>query len=331
MKKYKCAIIGYGYMGKIRHNVVNKIPKLDLKYIIDENINIIPNSYKYIKLNSYKALDFDNIDIIFVCTPNNISPLIVKKALKFNKKIFCEKPPARNLRDVANIRKYKNSSTNLMFGFNHRFHPAIEKAKKLIDSKKFGKVISLRGVYGKSGGINFKKSWRNNIKISGGGILLDQGIHMIDIFRFFCGNFEKIKSFQSNSFWKFDIEDNAFLILKNKNNQLASLHSSSTLWRHTFRIDVTLEKGYFLVEGLLSKTGSYGQEKITYAPRQFENISKAIGNPTETVVYYDTDNSWLNEVKAFLKFIENKSKIKINNIDDAYSAMQIVDKAYKQD
>ena len=165
-----------------------------------KNINIIPNSYKYIKLKSYKELDFDNIDIIFVCTPNNISPLIVKKALKFNKKIFCEKPPARNLRDVINIRKYKNSSTNLMFGFNHRFHPAIEKAKKLIDSKKFGKVISIRGVYGKSGGINFNKSWRNNIKISGGGILLDQGIHMIDIFRFFCGNFEKVKSFQSNSF-----------------------------------------------------------------------------------------------------------------------------------
>ena len=153
---------------------------------------------------------------------------------------------------------------------------------------------------------------------------------MIDIFRYFCGHFDKIKCFKSNTFWKFDIEDNAFLILKNRKNQIASLHSSSTLWRHTFRLDVTLEKGYFLVEGLLSKTGSYGQEKITYAPRQFENISKAIGNPKESVIYYDTDNSWFKEIKAFLKFIDNKSNININNIDDAYNAMKIVDKAYKQ-
>jgi predicted dehydrogenase len=330
MSIYNCAIIGYGYMGKIRHSVINQISELNLKLIIDKNIKIIPNSNEYKVFNKYQIIDFKNIDIVFVCTPNNISPKIVKNLLKSNKYIFCEKPPARKLSEVINIKKIKNSNKNLMFGFNHRFHPAIEMAKKIIDNKKYGKVISIRGVYGKSGGINFKNSWRNNKKISGGGILLDQGIHMIDIFRFFCGNFEKIKCFKSNSFWKFDIEDNAFLILKNNKNQLASLHSSSTLWRHTFRIDVALEKGYFLVEGLLSKTGSYGQEKITYAPRQFENTSKALGNPTETVIYYDTDNSWKSEVITFLKFIKNKSLIKINNIDDAYKAMKIVELAYKQ-
>ncbi len=327
---YNCAIIGYGYMGKIRHHVVNRISNIKIRYIVDSNESKIPKGKDYKIINDYEKINFNKIDIVFVCTPNNISPKIVKKFLILNKFVFCEKPPAKNLKDIIKIKKIKNSYTNLMFGFNHRFHPAIEKAKKIIDTKKYGKVISARGVYGKSGGLNFRNSWRNKKNISGGGILLDQGIHMIDIFRFFCGDFEKIKCFKSNLFWKFDIEDNAFLILKNKKNQLASLHSSSTLWRHTFRIDVTLEKGYFLIEGLLSKTGSYGQEKITYAPRQFENTSKALGNPTETVIYYDTDNSWENELRSFLKYIKNKSKIKINNIDDAYNAMKIIDIAYKQ-
>ena len=120
------------------------------------------------------------------------------------------------------------------------------------------------------------------------------------------------------------------MILKNKNNQLAQLHSSSTLWRHTFRIDITLEKGYILIEGLLSKTGSYGQEKITYASRQFENVSKAFGNPSESVIYYDKDSSWGLEIKKFLDFIKNNKKVSFNNFDDAYEAMKIVETAYKQ-
>ena len=152
---------------------------------------------------------------------------------------------------------------------------------------------------------------------------------MIDLFRFFCGNFENIKCYTSNSFWKFNVEDNAFLILKNNKKQLAQLHSSSTLWRHTFRMDITLEKGYILIEGLLSKTGSYGQEKITFASRQFENISNAIGNPSEKVIYFDKDNSWNFEVSKFVDFIMNNNKVSINNYNDAYEAMKIVNKAYK--
>ena len=152
---------------------------------------------------------------------------------------------------------------------------------------------------------------------------------MIDLFRFFCGDFNLIKCITSNQFWKFNVEDNAFLILKNNKNQLANLHSSSTLWRHTFRIDITLEKGYILIEGLLSKTGSYGQEKITFGSRQLGNKRKTIDNPSEKVVYFDKDNSWKIEMLKFLDFVQNNKKVNINNINDAYEAMKIVQKAYK--
>ena len=329
-KIFNCLIFGYGYMGKIRFDKIKSNSSLKLIGIYDPKLKKIKNNIdKKLIINDYKNIYNLDFDIAFVCTPNNITPKIVIDCLKNKKHVFCEKPPGKNLSDLKRISKYLNKNLKLMFGFNHRFHPAVIKAKKIIESKKFGKIITIRGVYGKSGGLRFQNSWRNDKKISGGGILLDQGIHMIDLFRFFCGNFNKIKCYTSNLFWKFGVEDNAFIILKNKINQLAFLHSSSTLWRHTFRIDITLEKGYILIEGLLSKTGSYGQEKITYASRQFENTSKAIGNPSEKVIYFDKDDSWDMEIVQFIDFIRNNKKITINNINDAYESMKIVDEAYK--
>lgn len=324
-----CAIVGFGYMGQIRLKTISEIPKLSVKIVCDSNIENIPFSKKYKITNNFNDIFKEQIDIVFVCTPNNETPNIVIKCLKHKKHVFCEKPPGRNLEDLKKIKKYINSGLKVMFGFNHRFHPAVIAANKIIKSKKLGRIITMRGVYGKSGGVNFKSSWRNNKKISGGGILLDQGIHMIDLFRFFCGDFNQVKCFHSNKFWKFDVEDNAFLIFKNNKNQLANLHSSSTLWRHTFRMDITLEKGYILVEGLLSKTGSYGQEKITYAKRQFENESKAVGNPSETVIYYDQDNSWKLEILSFISYIRKNNDVKINGFKDALKSMELVFKSYK--
>ena len=329
--KIDCAIIGYGYMGEIRARTISRIPSLNLKFICDKNIKQISKAYNCIKTKKISDVLLSDVKIIFVCTPNNITPKIVIDCLKKNKHVFCEKPPGKKLNDLNKIKKYIKKNQKLMFGFNHRFHPAVMKAKKITESNKFGKIITMRGVYGKSGGVNFKNSWRNNKKISGGGILLDQGIHMIDLFRYFCGNFNKIKCFKSNLFWKFNVEDNAFLILKNNKNQLANLHSSSTLWRHTFRIDITLEKGYILIEGLLSKTGSYGQEKITYGSRQFENVSKAIGNPSEKVIYFDKDDSWRMEILKFIEFIKKNKKVSINCFNDAYESMKIIKHAYNSD
>jgi predicted dehydrogenase len=329
-KKLKCVVFGYGYMGQIRHRVISSNSNLELIGIFDRDKSNLKDTNKNLIIEKY--LDIKNIDfdIAFVCTPNNVSPNLVVDCLKLNKHVFCEKPPGKNIKDLFKIKKQIKPNLKLMFGFNHRFHPAVLKANEFIKNDTFGKIVNIRGVYGKSGGQNFKKSWRNDPKVSGGGILLDQGIHMIDLFRFFCGNFNQIKCFSSNSFWKFKVEDNAFLILKNKINQIAFLHSSSTLWRHTFRIDITLETGFILIEGLLSKTGSYGQEKITFGKRQFENVSKAVGNPSEKVIYFDKDNSWDLEVKQFIDFIYKNNKVNINSFEDAYQSMLLVEKAYKQ-
>jgi len=332
IKKLKCVIFGYGYMGQIRHRTILSNKDTQLVGVYDpDQLKLKKMLDKKLIINKYKDVFNLDFDIAFICTPNNKTIKTIIDCLKKNKHTFCEKPAGRNFNEINKVKKYvkKKFFLKLMFGFNHRFHPAVLMTKKIIDSKKYGKIITMRGAYGKSGGVNFRKSWRNMKKISGGGILLDQGIHIVDLFRYFCGNFNKIKCFTSNKLWNFNVEDNAFLILKNKKNQLATLQSSSTMWRHTFRIEITLTKGHIFIEGFLSKTGSYGQEKVTYGPRQFENRTKALGKPAESTVYFDKDNSWNLEISKFVDYIKNNKKVDMNNFNDTCITMRMIEMAYR--
>ncbi|MBM3252535.1 MAG: Gfo/Idh/MocA family oxidoreductase, partial [Candidatus Omnitrophica bacterium] len=326
-KKFKVGIAGYGYMGQIRRRVVENNAKLELVGICDSE----PSVRKDIKgcrvFESFSQLLKKEIDIIFVCTPNYYSPEICIKSMQAGKHVFCEKPPGRNVKDIEDIIRAEKDGARLMFGFNHRFHPGVIKAKVIVDGGNLGRIIGLRGVYGKSGGKNFPKSWRNNKVISGGGILLDQGIHMLDLLLYFCGNFENIKCFVDNSFWNFDVEDNAYVILKNQKGQTAFLHSSATLWKHTFNLHVILEHGYMIIDGLLSKTGSYGREKLIVARRQFEDAADALGNPAEEITYFDRDLSWDLEVEEFIKCIENNIPVTKSSSNDALKVMELIERA----
>ena len=138
--------------------------------------------------NSKKVIESD-VKTVFICTPNHMIPELSIECLERGKHVFCEKPPGRTLDDIVRIQEAErqNPGTKLMFGFNHRFHPGVMRAKSIVDSGRLGKVVALRGLYGKSGGKNYAQSWRNDFAVSGGGILLDQGIHMLDLFNYFLG------------------------------------------------------------------------------------------------------------------------------------------------
>lgn len=325
-----CGIVGYGYMGEIRRAVIERHPEqLKLAGICDTNAAVrakITNAPVFETLDSLLAA---KPDLVFVCTPNCFSPEVCIKAMDLGLHVFCEKPPGRDVADIKDIISHERGGVKLMFGFNHRFHPGIIKAKVIADSGRFGRIINLRGLYGKSGGIQFRKSWRNNREISGGGILLDQGIHMLDLFHYFCGCFDEVKCVISNDFWKFEVEDNAFVALKNRKNQSAMLHSSATFWKHTFRLDITLEQGYITVEGLLSKSGSYGREKLILASRQFEDETAAVGNPSEETTYFDRDLSWDLEVEEFVKCVMENKPVTLSSSADALNVMQVIEDAYK--
>lgn len=332
--KLKAGIVGYGYMGKIRKTVIEEHPELELSGICDANLALTESDLRCRIHKEYQDLVKSDIDIVFVCTPNAYSPEIIIHSLNNGKHVFCEKPPGLTVDDIRRIIETEDATKplKLMFGFNHRYHPGVNEAKVLVDSGRFGKIISLRGVYGKSGGREFEKSWRNQRKISGGGILLDQGIHMLDLFRLFCGDFQEVKGFATTSYWNIgQLEDNAFAMMRNEQGQVAMLHSSATLWKHTFRLEVFLENGYFVISGLLSKTGSYGRETLVVGKRQFEDETFAVGNPREEVTYFDRDISWISEVNDFVDCIINDKPITNSSSDDALKVMELIDRIYKDD
>jgi predicted dehydrogenase len=145
----------------------------------------------------------------------------------------------------------------------------------------------------------------------------------------FLGGFTSVKSFLSNSQWGFDVEDNAVIILKNDKDQLGMLHSSATFWKHMFQLNIILEGGYLQLEGLLSKTGSYGRETLVIGRRQFEDEAEALGNPSEETIYFDNDMSWELEVSQFVDCILNDRIVSESNSSDAYNAMELVHRCYQ--
>ena len=331
MSKCSCAIIGYGYMGEIRRRMIEKHPSLELSIICESNSGKLEKEQYFTVTRDPQSVIESNVNTVFICTPNHLIPELAIKCLENGKHVFCEKPPGRTLQDINGMMEAEqaNPGTKLMFGFNHRYHPGVLKAKSIVDSGRLGEVVALRGLYGKSGGKYFNQSWRNDYSVSGGGILLDQGIHMLDLFNYFLGGFTFVKSFLSNSQWSFEVEDNAVVILKNQADQLAMLHSSATFWKHMFQLNIILENGYLKLEGLLSKTGSYGRETLVIGRRQFEDEAEAVGNPSEETIYFDKDMSWELEVGQFVEFILKDKPVNECNSSDAYNAMELVHRCYQ--
>lgn len=330
--RLRAGIVGYGYMGQIRHRNIQDHPDLDLVGASDPGAEDKLRRAGVPIFGSYQELIDQALDVVFVCTPNNLTPDVAVYALERGRHVFCEKPPGRSLGDIQRIVAAEQShpEARLIFGFNHRHHPGIVDAKSILDSGSLGEILTLRGVYGKSGGTDFERSWRNDPAIGGGGILLDQGIHMLDLFRLFCGDFDEVVAMRSVAHWNIPFEDNAVVMLRSRAGQLATLHSTATSWKHIFRLEIGLEKGYVIVSGLLSKTGSYGRETLVVGRRPQAGERVALGNPREETVYYDVDPSWDVEVAHFVDCIRTGAAVAQGTSLDALRVMEIVDRAYQE-
>lgn len=331
--KILVGVIGFGVVGKRRYKLLMENPVYEVVAICEPDNLTNAQDIRVPVYKNYEELVDSPVDAVVVCTPNNVSARIVISALRMGLHTFCEKPPGRSLAEVQEVvaEERKSPSSKLMYGFNHRYHEAVKEAKAIIESGRLGRVLSLKGVYGKSGGNNFDNAWRTKREIAGGGILLDQGIHMLDLFRYFCGDFTEYHSFVENLFWDHNVEDNVFAIMRNEQNQVAMIHSSATLWRHTFSMDITLAEGYLKLHGILSGTMSYGRESLIIGYRQFEDVTKAIGNPREEIIYFDRDNSWKEELDEFARCILEDRAVRMGNSTDALKAMEMVESIYKAD
>ena len=321
----KVGIIGYGKMGKIRHSVTDAIKGAQVISVYD-SANIEANID--IAETSDQIINNSEIDAIFICTPNYLNKPLTIQSLKAGKHVFCEKPPAFTAKDVDEIQVVeKEANKVLMYGFNHRHHDSIKKMKKLIDEREFGKVLWMRGRYGKSVDEKYYDNWRAKRKYAGGGILIDQGIHMIDLFLHLGGDFDTVHASVSNLYWNLNVEDNVFATLENSVTGLAaSLHSTMTQWRHLFSLEVFLEKGYLILNGLKTSSNSYGNEILTITKNR--SIAPAATWEDEEDITYHTDESWRSEAVEFFSAIQSNRAVAIGYSADALNLMKIIDKIY---
>ena len=331
MKKVRTVIIGMGRMGKMRYQLLKEHGGFDILAVCDTNTSLI-EGYSEKGYTEWKGcIDECDPEAVFVCTYNAFIPDIVCYSLEKGKHVFAEKPPGKSLDDALKMKSVseKNPKCVLKFGFNHRYHNSVIEAKALIDSGIIGELVCARGLYGKAGNRNFTKDWRNNKNLSGGGILIDQGIHMVDLLCYFIGDFTTVMSSVDQLVWKdMETEDSAIALLKNDRGQVATLHSSAIQWKHVFILDLICTDGSIMLKGLRTSTNSYGDEIMTYYKKDFEGKRGKVGRPLEHTLCFDEDRSWLFEHQEFYDAVVHGKPIVNGTSDDAVQVMNIIKKIY---
>lgn len=326
----KIGIIGYGKMGRIRHELINS-SGAEVIQICDSIELDIPN----FTCDPYEIINNDSVEAIFIGTPNFIIKDLVIASLKQGKHVFAEKPPGVSLQEVLEMKETSAlyPHLKLKFGFNHRYHQTVKLAKEKICSGNYGEILWMRGRYGKSVDEDYQNTWRAKKEMAGGGILLDQGIHMLDLMLNFVDDFDEVKSFCQKQYWGLDIEDNVFAMFRNKKGQTASMHSTMTQWRNLFSLEIFLERGYMVLNGLLTSSKTYttknGQENLTISLNR--SPAPAAKHDSEERHCFDEDFSFEEEVAEFVECIRENKDIRIGTLADAEKIMTLVEKIYADD
>jgi predicted dehydrogenase len=243
-------------------------------------------------------------------------------ALESGKHVLCEKPLGRNAQEAAAIVAAAASSGKLLkVGFNHRHHPAIAAGHELVDQRAIGNVFAIRALYGHGGRVGYEREWRTDPARSGGGELLDQGVHIVDLARWFIGEIAQAQGFIGTYHWPIEpVEDNAFALLRSSGGGIVSFHTSWTQWKNAFRFEVLGTGGYLRIDGL---GGSYGTERLTVARRN-EDSSPPM---EETTSFEGPDQSWQSEWHEFSTAIA-QNRQPLGNGNDGLAAARILDAIY---
>jgi predicted dehydrogenase len=275
-----------------------------------------------VSTNPMNAILNSDIDLMIISTTNEHLAQLTLESVIHKKHVLVEKPGGRTADELTPIiKEAENKNVFVKVGFNHRFHPALMKAKEWVKSGALGELMFIRGRYGHGGRLGYEKEWRADPKKSGGGELIDQGVHLIDLSRWFLGDLDVINSYAHTYFWDMPVEDNAFLMLKTKKDKVAWLHVSCTEWKNMFSFEIYGRKGKLIIDGL---GGSYGVERLTYY-----RMYPTMGPPDKGEWTYNKkkDESWQRELDYFASCIKLKQKPE-GDITDAKKALDIVKTVY---
>ena len=271
-----------------------------------------------------EAVRREDVDAVFVATTHDLLAAIATEAASAGKHVLVEKPGARKSAELDPlVEAALRTGALVRVGFNHRFHRALRKAREIFESGALGEMMYVRGRYGHGGRVGYEKEWRAVPEISGGGELIDQGAHLIDLSRWFLGDFIRARGTIRTFFWNMPVEDNGFLLLETEGGQVAFLHAGWTEWKNLFSLEIAGRVGKIEINGL---GGSYGTERITWY-----KMSPEMG-PPETLAweYPMADDSWQSENAAFFEDIRLKRQPD-PGIADAQAALRIVEQVYREE
>jgi predicted dehydrogenase len=280
------------------------------------------------RLGARSATDFGaaveavDIDAVVVATPHAELSAIATACLDAGKHVLVEKPGGRNLAEVSAVTEAAAAAGRVAkVGYNHRFHPAVLKAREIVDRGELGQLMFIRGRYGHGGRPGYEREWRFERSVSGGGELVDQGSHLIDLAHWFLGEFIHVQAALRTFFWNAEVEDNVFLTLSTADGRIAWLHATWTEWKNLFSLEIYGRDGKLEINGL---GGSYGVESLT-----FYRMLPEMGPPETTRWEYPfADRSWEAETAEFIAAIEEERR-PIGDAAEAVSSMSVIERIYQ--
>jgi len=321
------AVVGAGKFGSKRAMAIARNPTSEIRVVADK---VSDSAYNLANnLGCEHSIDWEetiarkDVDAVVVATSTQFLSEVTRAALVAGKHVLCEKPFARTAEEAQiSVEEAAKRGLLLKVGYNHRYHPAISKAHELFKQGVIGEIQFLRCLYGHGGRQGYEREWRTDPKLSGGGQLLDQGVHALDLFRWFLGDFTEVKAFNTTSYWPIEpAEDNVFALLRTKQGQVATLHASWTNWKNVFSFDIFGETGFLSVTGL---GGYYGPERLCLGLRH------AVGaKPEEQWFEYEgPDESLGEEWKDFLDCIAT-GRQPASNGEESLRTLELVQAIYQ--
>jgi predicted dehydrogenase len=321
----KAAVIGCGLIGKKRASALPEY--VELVGCFDEVASVAVNFATEFKTHNFKSiaglLDIEELDFVIIATRHDSLHSLAIAALNAGKHVFIEKPGAINyleFKKVCEVARRNNLKVHV--GYNHRHHPALKKAYEILNNGSIGEVMFLRGRYGHGGRLGYEKEWRANKLKSGGGELIDQGTHLIDLSIGFLGELQLDYAATPNYFWDMAVEDNVFMSLKNNSGNIAFLQASCTEWKNMFSLEIYGQTGKMEISGL---GRSYGLETLT-----FHKMLPEMGPPfTEAWSFPELDDSWAVEMGEFIDDLVTGSN-KSDNLDSSLEVLRVIGEIYSR-
>jgi len=317
-------IVGCGLIGRKRAKSLGNGRLIACADINEDRVKgLVGNSGAKVFNDWRLLLALPEVDIVVISTLHDSLAEITLASIEAGKHVLVEKPSARNSAELEPVMAAaEKRGVKVRVGFNHRYHRAFRKARELFEAGELGELMFVRARYGHGGRIGYDREWRAKPELSGGGEVIDQGPHLIDLSRWFLGEFEEVQGFAHTYYWDMPVDDNGFMLLKTAKRQVAFLHASCTEWKNLFSMEIYGRNAKLEISGL---GGSYGVERLTYY-----KMLPEMGPPeTTTWEYPMEDDSWALELAEFYEDIRLNREPSAG-LKDAYAVLKVVERIYKE-